>query len=202
MNSFSSGLCGNIASVIVGFSSDRLFQRKFKRSILWLLALLFLAVLWFTLSMPAFGSSGGLLPSSIASIGLAASLAGMALAAGAMALFFAAHLPPLVALAALVLYIAAFAVGLGPIPWLLMAEILPARARGVASSVATLTNWTCSFVVTECFSTVLAARSPQGTFLLFALVCVAGALYVAAKVPETKGVSLDQIEALFNNAHL
>ena len=108
----------------------------------------------------------------------------------------------LVALAALVLYIAAFAVGLGPIPWLLMAEILPARARGVASSVATLTNWTCSFVVTECFSTVLAALSPQGTFLLFALVCVAGALYVAAKVPETKGVSLDQIEALFNNAHL
>ena len=83
-----------------------------------------------------------------------------------------------------------------------MAEILPARARGVASSVATLTNWTCSFVVTECFSTVLAALSPQGTFLLFALVCVAGALYVAAKVPETKGVSLDQIEALFNNAHL
>ena len=105
-------------------------------------------------------------------------------------------------IAALVLYIAAFAVGLGPIPWLLMAEILPARARGVASSVATLTNWTCSFVVTECFSTVLAALSPQGTFLLFALVCLAGALYVAAKVPETKGVSLDQIEALFNNAHL
>ena len=60
---------------------------------------------------------------------LLTSLAGMALAAGAMALFFAAHLPPLVALAALVLYIAAFAVGLGPIPWLLMAEILPARAR-------------------------------------------------------------------------
>merc|ERR1712147_22591 len=98
---------------------------------------------------------------------LLTSLAGMALAAGAMALFFA--------------------------------EILPARARGVASSVATLTNWTCSFVVTECFSTVLAALSPQGTFLLFALVCVSGALYVAAKVPETKGVSLDQIEALFNN---
>ena len=133
---------------------------------------------------------------------LLTSPAGLAPAAGAMALFFAAHLPPLVALAALVLYIAAFAVGLGPIPWLLMAEILPVRARGVASSVATLTNWTCSFVVTECFSTVLAALSPQGTFLLFALVCVAGALYVAAKVPETKGVSLDQIEALFNNAHL
>ena len=74
---FTSGLCGNLASVAVGFSSDKFFQRKFKRSILQLLGMLFVAVLWFTLSMPAFGSNGGLLPNSLATIGISASLAGM-----------------------------------------------------------------------------------------------------------------------------
>ena len=133
---------------------------------------------------------------------LLASLAGMTLAAGLMALYFAVHPPPAIALVALVVYIGSFSIGLGAIPWLLMAEILPARARGVASSLATLVNWTCSFVVTETFSDVLAVATPQGTFGLFALVCATGVLYVYAYLPETKGKSLDQIEALFDHAHL
>ena len=90
---------------------------------------------------------------------LLSSLAGMTLAAALMGTYFALgdSAPPPVALVALVLYIASFSIGLGPIPWLLMAEILPSRARGVASSTATLVNWTCSFIVTETFSSVLAS---------------------------------------------
>ena len=123
----------------------------------------------------------------------------MACAAALMGLCFALgdEMPDFVSLVALVVYIAAFSIGLGPIPWLLMAEILPSRARGVASSLATVLNWTCSFAVTESFASVLAALTPAGTFFLFAAICVAGAAYVYARLPETKGVTLDEIEAFF-----
>ena len=78
-----------------------------------------------------------------------------------------------------------------------MPEILPQRARGVASAAATLLNWTCSFVVTESFATVCSALTPQGTFMFFALVCAAGGFYVIASVPETKGLTLDEIAEVF-----
>jgi len=130
---------------------------------------------------------------------LIGSLGGMALAAGTMSLYFALRpaCPPWVALGALVVYIVSFSLGLGPIPWLLMAEILPARARGVAASAATLLNWTCSFVVTETFADLVQWIEPAGAFLVFAGVCVAGCGYVLVAVPETKGLQLAEVEALF-----
>ena len=94
-------------------------------------------------------------------------------------------------------YIVAFSLGLGPIPWLLMAEILPSRARGVAASAATLLNWSCSFVVTETFGDLVDWLSPAGAFLVFACVCFGGCAYVLAAVPETKGLRLDEVEQLF-----
>ena len=80
---------------------------------------------------------------------LAGSLCGMAAAAALLALHFLLEPPPFVALVALFLYIAAFSLGLGPVPWLLMPELLPTRARGAAAALATVLNWSCSFLVTE-----------------------------------------------------
>lgn len=130
---------------------------------------------------------------------LIGSLAGMVGAAALMGLCYALGdaMPPVVSLVALVLYIASFALGLGPVPWLLMAEILPAKARGVASSAATLLNWTCAFIITESFDTVQAAISPAGTFFLFSAICLAGIAYVSKQLPETNGATLAEIEALF-----
>ena len=120
----------------------------------------------------------------------------MAVSAAALAAY---HLndqqPTWLALAALVAYIVSFSLGLGAIPWLIMGEIFPGHVRALSSSVATMLNWTCSFIVTETFDYVRVALGPAGTFLGFCAVCVAGFVFVAACVPETKGKSLEEIEA-------
>lgn len=60
-----------------------------------------------------------------------------------------------VPLASLMTYVVSFSLGYGPIPWLMMGEILPAKIRGSAASVATAFNWSCTFVVTKCFSSII-----------------------------------------------
>ena len=97
---------------------------------------------------------------------LAGSLCGMAAAAALLALHFLLEPPPFVALVALFLYIAAFSLGLGPVPWLLMPELLPTRARGAAAALATVLNWSCSFLVTETASRGLVARTGAGPRVL------------------------------------
>ena len=52
---------------------------------------------------------------------------------------------------ALVVYVVSFSVGFGPIPWLMMGEVFPARIRGAAASLATAFNWACTFIVTKTF---------------------------------------------------
>ncbi|XP_001600172.1 facilitated trehalose transporter Tret1 [Nasonia vitripennis] len=97
-------------------------------------------------------------------------------------------------LTAFVVYVLGFSLGFGPIPWLMMGEILPAKIRGSAASVATSFNWTCTFIVTKTFSDVLALLGSAGTFWLFAAICVLGLLFVITWVPETSGRSLEEIE--------
>ncbi|KAJ8605751.1 hypothetical protein CTAYLR_008476 [Chrysophaeum taylorii] len=128
---------------------------------------------------------------------LIASLSGMAFAATLMGVYFSVRTAPPVALVALVVYISSFAIGLGPLPWSLMAELLPTRARTAASAAATMINWLMSFVITESYASAVIFLTPEGTFFLFAAVCACGVLFVYAYLPETKGVSLDDIERLF-----
>lgn len=58
-------------------------------------------------------------------------------------------------LASFVVYILGFSLGFGPIPWLMMGEILPAKIRGSAASVATAFNWSCTFIVTKAFQDMI-----------------------------------------------
>lgn len=58
-------------------------------------------------------------------------------------------------LASLVIYVLSFSLGFGPIPWLMMGEILPAKIRGTAASVATGFNWSCTFIVTKTFADLI-----------------------------------------------
>jgi MFS family permease len=99
-----------------------------------------------------------------------------------------------VAIAGLLIYTGSFAVGLGPVFWLLIAEIYPLRIRGAAMSVATIANWGANFLVTISFLTLLNAIHPRGVFILFALVCLAALAYFAKRVPETAKRSLQEIE--------
>jgi sugar porter (SP) family MFS transporter len=98
------------------------------------------------------------------------------------------------AVAGLLIYTGSFAIGLGPVFWLMIAEFYPARVRGSAMSVATIANWSANFVVTVSFLTLLNAISNEGTFFLFAALTVVALAYFARRVPETKNLSLEQIE--------
>ncbi|XP_069798837.1 solute carrier family 2, facilitated glucose transporter member 8 [Dendropsophus ebraccatus] len=104
------------------------------------------------------------------------------------------------ALLSMGLFIAGFAIGWGPIPWLLMSEIFPLRARGVASGVCVVTNWGCAFIVTKVFHDLLDLLSPYGTFWLFAAFCGLNVLFTILCVPETKGKTLEQIEFDFQQS--
>jgi sugar porter (SP) family MFS transporter len=99
-----------------------------------------------------------------------------------------------VAIAGLLIYTGSFAVGLGPVFWLMIAEIYPLRIRGQAMSVAAIANWGANFVVTISFLTLLNTITPRGVFFLFAFLCLVALAYFAKRVPETKQRSLQEIE--------
>ena len=75
--------------------------------------------------------------------------------------------------------------------------VYQAHARASAASAATLLNWSFSFVMTLCFDGLNRGLGPANVFFLFAAICAAGAAFVARCVPETKGKSLDEVQALF-----
>lgn len=100
----------------------------------------------------------------------------------------------IVAIIGLLVYTGSFAVGLGPVFWLLISEIYPIKIRGAAMSVATIANWAANFVVTISFLTLLTTIGDAGTFFLFAGLTIIALVYFHRQVPETKNRSLQAIE--------
>jgi sugar porter (SP) family MFS transporter len=101
----------------------------------------------------------------------------------------------IVAIVALLAYIGSFAVGLGPVFWLLISEIYPVRVRASAMSAAASANWGANFVVTISFLSLLNAITAAGTFFLFAFLTLVAIAYIWRRVPETKGMRLEDISA-------
>ena len=100
-------------------------------------------------------------------------------------------------LTSMAVYIAAFSIGWGPVPWIVMSEILPVRVKGLGSGLSLVINWLMAFVVTKEFSTLETFLNAYGAFWLFGGACFVGVLFVVFVVPETKGQSLQQIEMSF-----
>ena len=92
-------------------------------------------------------------------------------------------------------YVACFAVGVGTGTWVVMSEICPARIRGQAMSVATISLWCGTLLVTLTFLSLVNALTAPGTFLLYAMVSVAALLFIWRLVPETKGRTLEEIDS-------
>ena len=90
-------------------------------------------------------------------------------------------------------FIASFAIGYGPVIWVLLSEIYPTRVRGRAMSVATMSVWVGNAIVGQVVPWMLEVLSPSVTFFIFALCCLPVPL-ILKKVPETKGLSLEEIE--------
>ncbi len=97
--------------------------------------------------------------------------------------------------AGIFIYIAAFAVSLGPIAWLLIAEIYPLGIRGLAMSLSTVANWLFNFIIALTFLSLIETLGKPMTFFLFAALGVLGWFYCYFRIPETKGCSLERIEA-------
>ena len=101
------------------------------------------------------------------------------------------------ALGSVITYVAGFSIGWGPIPWIIMSEVFPVRARGLASGLANLCNWSCGFLVTNQFENLESLMTVYGVFWMFAGFNFAGIVFVAVFLPETKGRSLEDIERVF-----
>lgn len=91
-------------------------------------------------------------------------------------------------------FIISFSMGVGGIPWLILAELFPTSIRGKASSIAVCTNWTSSFIVTLSFTPLVNTIGEAAGFGFYACCCVAGIIFTFFFVPETKGKSLEEIE--------
>ena len=92
-------------------------------------------------------------------------------------------------------YVAFFAIGLGPVFWLLIAEIFPLAVRGRAMGLAAISNWGFNLFVTITFLGLIDIFGRAGTFLVYAVLTVAAFAFTLRLVPETKGRSLEAIEA-------
>jgi sugar porter (SP) family MFS transporter len=97
-------------------------------------------------------------------------------------------------------YVGFFAIGLGPVFWLLISEIFPLAVRGRCMSVATVANWGSNFAVTLVFPPLVAALGSASAFLAFAVLSVFAFVFTLRQVPETKGRSLEEIEAQLEGA--
>lgn len=93
-----------------------------------------------------------------------------------------------------ILAIACYAMTLGPVVWVLLAEIFPDRVRATAMAVCTFALWTASFLLTYTFPILNSALGSFGTFWIYAGICAAGYIFLYRRLPETKGKSLSQLE--------
>lgn len=93
-----------------------------------------------------------------------------------------------------VLAIGFYAMSLGPVTWVLLSEIFPNKVRGIAMAVCTAALWIASFLLTYTFPFLNSAFGTGGTFILYAVICFSGFIFVLRHIPETKGKTLEELE--------
>ncbi len=104
------------------------------------------------------------------------------------------HLTGFVMVIPVVAAIACYAMTLGPVTWVLLAEIFPDRVRAAGMAICTFMLWSACFLLTYSFPLLNTALGSYGTFWIYAGICVAGYIFFLKRLPETKGKSLNEIE--------
>ncbi|HEX8918706.1 MAG TPA: sugar porter family MFS transporter [Chloroflexota bacterium] len=99
----------------------------------------------------------------------------------------------------LLAYIVSFAIGMGPVFWLMSAEVFPNQLRGTGQSISTVGNWAANLVVSISFLSLINLLGRPLTFWVYAVLGVITFLFVLKFVPETRGKTLEQIEAYWHN---
>jgi sugar porter (SP) family MFS transporter len=106
-------------------------------------------------------------------------------------------LASVIAIGSLMAYVASFAISLGPIFWLLNAEIYPLSVRSKAAGLGTMANWTFNFIVSLTFLLLIEALGRSGAFWFYGVIGFFTLAFCWKFVPETKGKRLEDIEAIF-----
>ena len=100
-------------------------------------------------------------------------------------------------LGSLILYVAAYALGLGVVPWQ-QSEMFPLGVRSMGSAIATSVNWSSNFIIGLTFLPMMKYLGPPATFVLYAVVCVGGWIGIWFIYPETMGLGLEEVSALLH----
>jgi SP family arabinose:H+ symporter-like MFS transporter len=112
-----------------------------------------------------------------------------------LGLAYHAHIQGTYTLTLVVAAIACYAMSLAPVTWVVISEIFPNRVRGLAVSIAVSALWIGSFVLTYTFPRLNHNLGAAGTFWIYAVVCAFGFVFVKLRLPETRGKTLEDIEA-------
>ncbi|KAJ9581439.1 hypothetical protein L9F63_023371, partial [Diploptera punctata] len=96
------------------------------------------------------------------------------------------------------LYIVCFSIGFGPIPWFMMVELSTSETRGWISSLAVSFNWGMVFLMTKVFTLMLTQWGQAVTYGILCAICVIGSVFVFTCIPETKGKSREEIQAVLS----
>jgi hypothetical protein len=130
----------------------------------------------------------------------------MAITLGALGLVFRTTSPTetsaTLAVVSMMLYVAAFAISLGPIFWLLISEIYPLKIRSSTEGLSAAFNWGSNLVVSLTFLTLVQVLGASSTFWLYGVLAVGAWIFSYYYVPETKGRTLEQIESFWRTAAL
>ncbi|MDQ8736808.1 sugar porter family MFS transporter [Paenibacillus sp. LHD-38] len=97
----------------------------------------------------------------------------------------------------ILLYVASFAISLGPVVWVIMSEIFPNRIRGKATAIAAMVLWAADYLVSQTFPPLLGSAGPAATFWIYGSMALIAFLFTWRIVPETKGKTLEEIESLW-----
>jgi MFS transporter, SP family, arabinose:H+ symporter len=117
-----------------------------------------------------------------------------------LAIAFWLQLPSMFILFFVLCFIAIYGATLGPVTWVMVSEIFPNRVRGNAMSVATVALWLANFITTASFPVLKEHIGLPFTFLISAVVCLIYFFFIRAKLPETKGRSLEEIEQMLTSS--
>lgn len=90
---------------------------------------------------------------------------------------------------------------MGTVPWVINSEIYPLKYRGLGGGIAAVANWCSNLLVSETFLTLTTALGSSGTFLLFAGFSIIGLVGIFFLVPETKGLSFEEVEKLLKKGY-
>ena len=125
----------------------------------------------------------------IGSVGYILSLAAVAIA------FYSGNVGGMIVPVLLFIFIASHAIGQGAVIWVFISEIFPNSVRAYGQSLGCTTHWVLASIITTIFPIMATRFGPAPIFLFFAFMMVLQLLWVIFKMPETKGVPLEQLEA-------